>query len=135
MRLEPDADWIIGRALLAKSKSIIVSPNTRGITRFFLIDAVGPAASDAGYRIGDIVTPRTVFDAPFRIDIKGLVTFTAFERPYDGFSRNVIWHARGTTIEEFTDLDGKPVGPLDLFEISDTIPPPKVPAVTESAQA
>lgn len=61
MNLVPKRDQVLGRIVITKLKSAIVTPDeTRGVTKFMLVDAVGPEAAAAGYKRGDLVLPRAM---------------------------------------------------------------------------
>lgn len=58
MKYIPEANYMICHALVPKVTSMIVLPNgttTKGITRHYLIELVGPDAAKEGYKPGDLV--------------------------------------------------------------------------------
>lgn len=63
IKYEPEGDWIIGRALVPKVSRTIVLPNgAHGVSRHYLIDSCGSKASDLGYKPGDMVVAKFVYD-------------------------------------------------------------------------
>jgi hypothetical protein len=62
MKLDPKRNQILGRVVLSKrpSSKISLLDETKGVTKFVLIDAVSPEAAAAGYQVGDIVLPRAM---------------------------------------------------------------------------
>ncbi len=98
MRFEPVNSWVIGRALLPKPTSTIIIPNDKeGRTRFYLIDDVSPEADAKGYKKGDLVIAEHVFD----MKIQRRCIVLKIEK--------VITFVREVSLDEFVDLDGKPV--------------------------
>jgi len=59
MKFVPRRAQVVGRIVIKKrEQSLIVRPDeTRNITKFVLIDALGPDAEAAGLKVGDIVLP------------------------------------------------------------------------------
>lgn len=99
MKFEPVNKWIIGHALVPKVSSTIVLPgmNNKGVTRCYLITESSKEAAEAGYKPGDLVIAKHVWD----ITLKGhRVTFTPDE---------IICRVKDCTLDEFTDLQSKPV--------------------------
>ena len=55
MKFAPRHAQIVGRMTIRKSESTIILTNEKEVTKFLLVDAVGPDAARAGIRIGDLV--------------------------------------------------------------------------------
>lgn len=96
MRLEPRKNWINARAIVRKQSELVIDP-TKGITRCFLIEAVGPDVKD--YLPGDIVVAIKVYDM-FMHTGAHQVTFPADE---------VIQQVVDFDLSQFVGVDGKPV--------------------------
>jgi hypothetical protein len=101
MKLEPLKNWVIGRVAIAKPEAMtrIQLPNApKGVTRCYLIDAVGSEAAAAGFAPGDMVVAKSVFDllllGPHR------VTFPVDE---------AIIKVAHFSLDEFVGIDGKPL--------------------------
>lgn len=63
MRYEPVNGWIVGHALVIKTKSAIVLANpAHGITRHYWIESASEEAEKAGYKAGDMVVAKMVYD-------------------------------------------------------------------------
>ncbi len=100
MNLDPERDWVIAKAMLLANPGRIVDPNAQGgISRFYLIESVGPEAIQKGFAVGDIVLCHKVYDMKLNREIQR-VTFPVAE---------VIIRARHATLAEFTDLKGNPL--------------------------
>ena len=55
MKFFPRHGQIIGRMMIRKSESTIILTNEAQVTKFLLVDAVGPDARAAGIKVGDLV--------------------------------------------------------------------------------
>jgi hypothetical protein len=61
MKLEPRRNHVLGRFVIKRKLSTIVIPNeAAGVSKFIVVDAVGPDAEAAGIKVGDMITPKTV---------------------------------------------------------------------------
>ena len=61
MKFLPRHNQIVGRMVMKRMLTSIVRPDeTRGTTKFVLIDAVGPGAAAAGLKVGDVVVPSSM---------------------------------------------------------------------------
>jgi hypothetical protein len=61
MKLEPRNNQIIGRIVIRRAFSSIVRPDqTKDITKFILVDAVGSGAAAKGVKIGDVIVPMAI---------------------------------------------------------------------------
>lgn len=99
MRLEPVRGIINGIVLLHQKPSPIIAPDaSKGTTRCFLIEAVGPEAEKAGYSPGDIVVAKTVNDLLFYGGNYHRAIFTHDE---------VMERVLEVTLDEFVLLDGR----------------------------
>lgn len=100
MILEPIRNWVVGRVAIAKpSQSVIGLPGLpKGVTRCYLIDAVGPEAAKDGFAPGDLVVATKVGDLMFLGQHR--VTF-----PID----DVIIRVKNAPLSEFVGIDGKPI--------------------------
>lgn len=111
MRLEPPRDWINGIAMLHQKPSPIIAPDpAKGTTRCFLIEALGPKAIEAGYKVGDIVVALKVYDLLFYGGAYHRATFQVEE---------VFNHVHDVTLDEFVLLDGTTTA--DSIEIADEV--------------
>ena len=67
MKFAPRHAQLVGRMTIRKSESVIILTNEKEVTKFLLVDAVGPDAAAAGLRVGDLVVATMlksiVFDA------------------------------------------------------------------------
>ena len=98
MKLEPVRDWITGIAILHQKPSPIINPDVaKGTSRCFWIESVGPKAAEAGYKPGDIVVAKSVFDLLFYGGAYHRVTFVEEE---------VIQRVLDAPLSEFVLLDG-----------------------------
>lgn len=107
MKLHPVRDWINGVAMLHKKQDgMIELPHSpKGVTRFYLIEAVSEAAAAAGYAPGEIIIAKQCWDIVLYGGAKHIVKVPHTE---------VLDKISDVTLEEFTTLDGKPVlGSLD----------------------
>lgn len=99
MRLDPEANWIIGRAMVFKREGSIIDPTEgHGVTRCYLIEAVGSGANT--YAPGDIVIAHKIFDVILKGGHANRVVFQATE---------VICRVRGAALDQFVDLQGNPI--------------------------
>lgn len=97
MKLLPVADWINGIAMVPKAPPRVIEiPNQRPGTRCYLIESVYDKAFEAGYRPGDIVVSKSVFDLFFYGG--------AFHRVK--FKLEEIIDISPLSLEEFTLIDG-----------------------------
>lgn len=63
MKLVARRNEIIGRLIQEKPSSSIVRPDeTKGVTKYVLVDSVGPDAAAAGIKIGHVVLSRMIHD-------------------------------------------------------------------------
>jgi hypothetical protein len=61
VKLIPQNNQLVGRLLITKLDSPIVSPDpTKGVTKVILVQRVGADAAAAGYKPGDLVIPRAI---------------------------------------------------------------------------
>lgn len=61
MKFIPRHNQVIGRMVMKRMLTSIVRPDeTKGTTKFVLIDAVGPGAAAAGLKVGDVVVPSSM---------------------------------------------------------------------------
>lgn len=58
MKFIPRHNEIIGRMLIMKSESKIILSDPTKVTKFVLVDAVGPDALAKGIKPGDIIVPK-----------------------------------------------------------------------------
>lgn len=57
MKFAPRRSRIIGRMVIRKSESKIILVDETKVTKFVLIDAIGPDAAEKGLKVGDVVLP------------------------------------------------------------------------------
>ena len=55
MKFAPRHTQLVGRMTIRKSESTIILTNEKDVTKFLLVDAVGPDAAKEGIRVGDRV--------------------------------------------------------------------------------
>ena len=61
MKFEPRYGQAVGRVVVRPTLSTIVRPDeTKGTTKFVLLDAVGPDLEAKGLRVGDVVLPVAI---------------------------------------------------------------------------
>jgi hypothetical protein len=61
MKLEPLRGQAVGRVVQQPMLSTIVRPDeTKGVSKFILLDAVGPDLAAKGIRVGDVVLPMKI---------------------------------------------------------------------------
>lgn len=60
MKFIPRRDQIIGRTVIRKSQSNIISLDESKVTKFIIVDAVGDDAAAAGFKTGDLVIPSAI---------------------------------------------------------------------------
>lgn len=98
MRLEPTKNWINAIVLLHQNPSPIVAPNAAsGTTRCYLIEAVGPDAAKEGFKPGDVVVAKSVWDLLFYNGNYHRATFQTDE---------VIQRVQEASLDQFVLLDG-----------------------------
>lgn len=99
MRLDPEANWIIGRAMVFRREGSIIDPTERhGVTRCYLIECVGSGAN--GYAPGEIVVAHKIFDMILKGGHADRVVFQSTE---------VICRVRDVALDQFVDLQGNPI--------------------------
>lgn len=101
MKLAPQKNWVIAKAIVIKPASALVIDPANGVTRCYLIDVSSEGAEAAGYKSGDLVIAFKVYDMRLK---KNYVTFPVDEI----FCRVEDW-----SLGDFTDLDGKPLQGLE----------------------
>ena len=60
MKFAPRRSQIIGRMLIEKSQSLIITIDETRVTKYLLVDAVGVEAAAVGIKVGDVVVPKAV---------------------------------------------------------------------------
>lgn len=61
MKFEPRRGQAVGRIVIKPSRSSILRPDqTKGISKFVILDAIGPDLLAKGLNVGDVVVPRAV---------------------------------------------------------------------------
>jgi hypothetical protein len=55
MKFSPRGNMIMGRMVIRKSESLIILTDQAKVTKFILVDGVGPDAAAKGIQIGDLV--------------------------------------------------------------------------------
>jgi hypothetical protein len=55
VKFVPRSSQLIGRMTIRKSESKIVRLDESKVTKYILVDAVGPKAAEAGIKVGDLV--------------------------------------------------------------------------------
>jgi hypothetical protein len=61
VKFEPRRGQAIGRIVIKPSRSSILRPDqTKGISKFVILDAVGPDLLAKGLKVGDVIVPRAV---------------------------------------------------------------------------
>ena len=55
MKFIPRNDHVIGRMMIKRSDSTIILKDSTKVTKYVLVDAVGPGAAAKGIRVGDVV--------------------------------------------------------------------------------
>lgn len=55
MKFIPRNDHIIGRMMIKRSDSLIIQTEATKVTKYVLVDAVGPGAAAKGIKVGDVV--------------------------------------------------------------------------------
>ena len=55
MKFIPRNDHIVGRMMIKRSDSTIILTNAAKVTKYVLVDAVGPGAAGKGIKVGDVV--------------------------------------------------------------------------------
>lgn len=99
MKLEPVVGWVTAHALITKVQGSIVLPNaSKGITRCYLLEEVSTEAEAAGYKRGDLVVAKAVYDMFFKAGAYHRVTFSKDE---------IICRVHGVPLSEFVDVSGK----------------------------
>ena len=79
---------------------ILVADPMKKMTRHYLIEDVSQEAAAQGYKPGDILVAQNCYDAILSggAEILALIEF-----------KNVIFVDRNATIDQFSDLQGKPM--------------------------
>lgn len=118
----------IGRMVIRKSESQIIRVNETMVTKFILVDAVGPKASKAGLRAGDLVVVKAlgniILDA-------GTVYLPVFEEP------NTVFDVLEVDREDLLvqTADGKRFVPFDDDAAVKPFGAPPVERESEAEQA
>lgn len=100
MRLEPLRDWLVGFALVTKMPGKVQAYDpSKGVTRCYLIENVGPEAEAAGHKPGDIVVAKHAFDEFFMGGTYHRVTFSVNE---------IIQRVHDVSLDDFLDVHGNP---------------------------
>jgi hypothetical protein len=61
VKFEPRRGQAVGRIVIRPTNSSIIRPDeTKGLTKFMLVDAVGPDLEAKGLKVGDIVMPTSI---------------------------------------------------------------------------
>jgi hypothetical protein len=61
VNFEPRRNHAVGRVVVRLSHSSIIRPDeTKGTTKFMLVDALGPDLAATGLKVGDIVMPTKI---------------------------------------------------------------------------
>jgi hypothetical protein len=60
VKFVPRHSQIIGRVVIKRSSSSIVRVDETKVTKFVLVDAVGPGAEAKGIKVGDVVVAKTL---------------------------------------------------------------------------
>lgn len=55
MKFAPRGHLSIGRMTIKKSDSMIILTDENQVTKFFLVESVGPVAAAAGIKVGDLI--------------------------------------------------------------------------------
>jgi hypothetical protein len=55
MRFSPRGNMIMGRMVIRKTDSLIILTDQAKVTKFILVDGVGPDAATKGIKVGDLV--------------------------------------------------------------------------------
>lgn len=55
MKFSPRGNMIMGRMVIRKTDSLIITSDQAKVTKFILVDAVGPEAATKGVKVGDLV--------------------------------------------------------------------------------
>ena len=101
MKLEPVRDWLNGIALIPRQPdSLIIDPNAKDGSRFYLIETVSPEAAAAGYAPGDLVLGHHVWNI--------LLYNGSFHRVKIQVSE-IMDRVYDVTLEEFTHVGGMPL--------------------------
>ena len=115
MKFAPRHNMAIGRMTIKKSESAIIRTDETQVTKFILVDAVGPDAAKAGLRAGDLVVVKAlgniVMDA-------GTIYLPVFEEPNTVFdvvdvdlNELLVQNSKGTAFVPFDSEDAaKPFG-------------------------
>lgn len=107
MKLVPVGSWknpdamINATAMVHRRPGVIIRPDAaKNSTRCFLIESVSPEAEEAGYKPGDIVVAKHVWDLVFYGGEYHRVMFSVKE---------ILQRVIDAQLEEFVDLRGQPV--------------------------
>lgn len=99
MRLEPVQKWVVGHVAITKMPGMIIAPQTgKNSTRCYVLETVSPEAAAAGYKPGDIVVAKSVYDQFFKGGTYHRVTFSMDE---------IIQRVHDAPLNEFTDINGR----------------------------
>ncbi len=102
MRYEPVNSWLIGHALVAKKKSeITLLDNKHGVTRHYWIEDASEEAQAAGYKPGDMVVAKLVYDMYLHLT-EHRVTFQMSE---------IISKVHDFSLDDFVTLKERPFVP------------------------
>jgi len=108
MKFEAVGHWMIAIPMLhaASRESGIILPSTgKKTTRCYLIQEVSEKAREQGYSPGEIVVAKGGNDLLF---YGGVFVRTVIDL-LENNGNNIILRVKGVSLEEFTDIDGKPI--------------------------
>ena len=77
MKYIPKGSYMVCRALIPRVESVIKLPNgttTKGVTRHYLVELVGPEAANLGYAPGDLVVAKMCMEMHFYRGHRAIIT-------------------------------------------------------------
>lgn len=112
MRYEPVNAWMIGHALVAKKRSLVVLVNpAHGVTRHYWIEEVSEEAAKAGYKRGSMVIAKLGFDMYLHLTQHRVVVSVS----------EVISKVHDFSLDDFVTLKDEPFVPPDIQSAPQTI--------------
>ncbi len=129
MKISPRRNMVIGRMTIRKVESTIILTGVPAVTKFILVDAVGPDAAAAGIKVGDLVVAKALGNI--------VLDSSTFFVPMCE-EENVIFFVEEVGLNELSiqTKNGKAFVPFDSEEAAPNISAPaRVFPATETAEA
>jgi hypothetical protein len=125
MKFSPRGNMIMGRMVIRKSESLIILTDQAKVTKFILVDGVGPDAAAKGIRIGDLVIASALGNI---VMDRGTVYLPVCEE------KNIVFFVEDVEMDQLLVQD-KSGNNYVAFDSEDAAPNVAAPAREPEAQA